>query len=218
MKANAGPPQKQFAPPRVDHPAPGEDDFGSLIEPLLPKAYQTALYLTRDPVEAEEVVQDAALRALRGFSSFTPGTNFQAWFLKILTNAFYQRGREAARSRETVSLDGSDGIPMALMDSGAALHAKADDPAQAFIQRLTDAQVRRAIAELPFKLRVVATMYFLHDLRYVDIARIVDCPLGTVRSRLHRARRDLKRALWLQVVDPEFAFAGAEQSELAACA
>lgn len=202
-------PVASFVPaPRIEDPA---DRFGRLVEPLLPKAYQTALYLTRDPIEAEEVVQDAALNALRGFASFTPGTNFRAWFLKILNNAFLQRCRAASRQRESVSLDGTERLQSDLIAADAALYGKPDDPAQSYLRQLTDEQVRSAIASLPVALRAVATLYFLHDLRYAQIADIVGCPLGTVRSRLHRARAELKRSLWLLVVDSGYAFEGVEQ-------
>ncbi len=174
--------------------------FDSLLEPVLPRAYQAALHMTRDPVEAEDVVQDAVLMALKGFGTFTPGTNFRAWFLRVLTNAFLMRRRKERRSDSMVSLD--DAQPLYLFHRTAEVGwHKAPDPVRAFFDRVVTEQVSEAIQSLPIQYRTVASLYFVEDLSYAEIASIVGCPVGTVRSRLHRARDALQRSLWEAAVD-----------------
>jgi RNA polymerase sigma-70 factor (ECF subfamily) len=179
---------------------PSPADFGSLLEPILPRAYQAALHMARDPVEAEEVVQEAVLMALKGFATFTPGTNFKAWFLRVLTNAFLMRRRKEKREKGTIAIE--DVQPLYLYSrTRETAWQDAPDPARAFFDRLITNQVTEAIQSLPDQFRTVASLYFVEDLSYAEIASIIGCPVGTVRSRLHRARNVLQRSLWEAAVD-----------------
>lgn len=175
--------------------------FETLLEPVLAVAYGVALRLSGNADDAQDLVQEAALLALRGYHSFEPGTNFKAWYLRILTNCFYGRCRK--RRREPVTVDLEDVPPLYLMTrlAGAGLHDRFDDPAAALLGRMDADQVAEAIATLPEEFRVVTALYFIDDLAYQEIADVLDCPLGTVRSRLHRGRRLLQQALWHLAVE-----------------
>ena len=171
------------------HSAP---TFDALLAPLLPTAYRAALYLTRNQADAEDVVQEAVLLALKGFSGFQPGTNFKAWFMRILTNVFYGRGRRARAAGETVSLDDVPLLYLYTKTAAAGLHSRDSNPAATLISRLETEQVAAAMEALPVEYRAVATLYFVDDLSYQEIATMLDCPVGTVRSRLNRARGRLR--------------------------
>lgn len=169
--------------------------FESLFKETLPRAYGAALHMTRNPADAEDVVQEAALQAFRAFHTFQPGTNFKAWFLRILTNVVRARYRKAKRSLATMSLDATPERCLYSRTLQAGLH-RDDSPAQRFMSRVDLEHVQAAIEALPAAYRSVVTLYFVDDLSYEDIANIVECPVGTVRSRLHRGRKLLQDALW----------------------
>lgn len=173
-----------------------ESTFEMLVAPLLPMAYGTAVRLTRDRTEAEDLVQDAALLAFRGFASFEQGTNFKAWFFRILTNAFYSRHRKDKHEKANVSMEDVPALYLHARAAGTALQSKAPDPASALLDRIDTEQVTQALDALPIEYRLVATLYFIEDFSYQQIAEVVGCPVGTVRSRLHRGRRMLRRSLW----------------------
>ena len=176
-------------------------EFDALLTPLLPTAYRAAIYLTRDQADAEDVVQEAVLLALRGFDGFQPGTNFKAWFMRILTNAFYARGRRAQVAGDTISLDDTPPLYLYSKTTAAGWHSGDTNPAATFFSKLETEQIQEALQGLPLEYRAVATMYFMEDLSYQEIANVLDCPVGTVRSRLHRARRQLQGALWTLAED-----------------
>lgn len=172
------------------------DDFEALLAPILPMAYGTAVRLTRDRTEAEDLVQDAALLAFRGFGSFEEGTNFKAWFFRILTNAFYSRHRKEKHERANLSTEEVPAFYLYSRAAEAGFQAQEPDPAAALMDRLDTEQVTEALDALPTEYRVVATLYFIEDFSYQQIAEVLGCPVGTVRSRLHRGRRMLQKALW----------------------
>ena len=169
-------------------------EFEAVFLPIAAMAYGIAVHLTRDPTEAEDLVQDAALLAFRAFGSFEPGTNFKAWFFRILTNAFYSRHRKAKHERNTLGID--DVPPLYLYGKAAEMGLEGQDPAAALLDRFDGQQVSEAFDALPEEYRVVSTLYFMQDFSYQQIADIVGCPVGTVRSRLHRGRRVLQKCLW----------------------
>jgi RNA polymerase sigma-70 factor, ECF subfamily len=171
-------------------------EFESLLSGVLDRAYGVAHHLTRSPQDAEDLVQEAALSAYRNFHQFESGTNFRAWFMRILTNAFYASYRKRKRRPETTSLEDAQPLHLlsASLEAGLLEHHK--DPAQQLVERLGEERVAGAIGALPEEFRVVCTLYFMNDASYQEIAEMLDCPVGTVRSRLHRGRRMLQRALW----------------------
>lgn len=180
-------------PPRTTDPTA---TFEQLLGPVLAPAYATARHLTRDPSDAEDLVQEAALNACRGFHTFQRGTNFKAWFLRVLTTTFYMRYRKERRTAGTLSLDAAPDLFLYKKTSAAGMHEGDANPAGTFLGRLEAEQIRAAIGSLPVDFRVVAGLYFVDDLSYEDIAGVLGCPVGTVRSRLHRSRKMLQVALW----------------------
>ncbi len=175
-------------------------EFEPLLHSVLDVAYRTAYHLASNSADAEDVVQEAALNACRHRGSFQRGSNFKAWFLRIVANVFYSRCRKASVVHESVSLD------EAMTPRGASLAAitpvaPGANPAEALLARLDLESINRAIAELPTEYRAVTALYLVDDLAYQDIAAVLEIPVGTVRSRLHRGRRLLQRELWQLAAD-----------------
>ena len=171
-------------------------DFKSLLEPVLEPAYRTAYHLTRNEADAEELVQEAALLAFKGFSRFKPGTNFKAWFFTILRNRFISTYRKKQREIKTVELEDAPELYMYSKSVESGLSAQTSEPAKHVIEQLDAEQVATALSELPMKFREAATLYFTQDMSYHDIAEVLGVPVGTVRSRLHRGRKLLQKKLW----------------------
>lgn len=171
-------------------------DFESLLEPVLEPAYRTAYHLTRNAADAEELVQEAALLAFRGFGRFEPGTNFKAWFFTILRNRFISTYRKKQREIQTVELEDAPELYMYNKSVESGLSAQNSEPAKYIVEHLDSEQVADALGELPMEFREAATLYFTQDMSYHDIASVLDVPVGTVRSRLHRGRRLLQKKLW----------------------
>jgi RNA polymerase sigma-70 factor, ECF subfamily len=176
-------------------------EFEALLSPILRMAYGTAVRLTRSRTDADDLVQDAALLAYKAFATFERGTNFKAWFFRILTNAFYSRHRKDRHEKANVSTEDVPALYLYHKTSDAGLGATETDPASAIIDRLDADRVGEALDSLPEEYRAVATLYFIDDLSYQQIAEALHCPVGTVRSRLHRGRRMLQKALWDMAVE-----------------
>ncbi len=178
-------------------------EFEVLLAPVLERAYGVALRLTRDAADAEDLVQDAALLALRGFGTFRRGTNFRAWFLRILTNTFISGKRKRRAEDTAVSLDEPPNaylqrraLDLARQQPELPVREQAGDVVRTVLGRIAADEVATAIDALPEEFRVVSTLYFLEDLSYQEIAEVVGIPVGTVRSRLHRGRALLQQRLW----------------------
>ena len=170
-------------------------EFERQLSGVLDQAYGTALRLTGIAADAEDLVQDAALLAHRGYPGFTAGSNFRAWFYRILLNRFYSNYRRQKRAGVSVDLDETPELYLYQQAAASGMTPDADT-ATALVDRLDSELVTRALDALPEEFRTVATLYFMQDLPYQEIADMLDVPIGTVRSRLHRARRMLQKALW----------------------
>lgn len=173
--------------------------FESLLYPVLDAAYGAAMNLTRERADAEDLLQDATLNALRGFGGFIAGSNFKAWFFRILHNAFLARIRASKAERGDVDLDSAPELTLMQTSDGPGRRSFGEDPS--LLAQLESEQVAAALQRLPDEYRVVATMYFIEEISYQEIADILDIPLGTVRSRLHRARKALQARLSLLARD-----------------
>ncbi len=178
----------------------GSEEFEGLLRPYLDGAYRVAYRLTGNPADAEDLVQEAALLAWRGFESFRKDSNFRAWFYRILTNAFVSKYRKTRREGKAVELEEVPELYLWSRTEAAGLHGVMQDPA-ALLDKIDGERINAAIAALPEEYRVVASLYFLEDVPYHEIAEMIGIPIGTVRSRLHRARRQLQKALWTAAVD-----------------
>lgn len=177
-------------------PAAAPPSFEELFLPLVDNAFRLALSLVRNASEAEDLVQEAALAAYRSFASFTPGTNFKAWFYRILINRHYYRYRRERGRPVAVELEEAPELYLFNRTAELGLHRGDGDPAELLMRKMTSDHVRRAIASLPRDFRIPVGLFFLEELSYEAIATVVGCPVGTVRSRLHRGRRMLQKALW----------------------
>jgi RNA polymerase sigma-70 factor, ECF subfamily len=171
-------------------------DFESLFAAVAGTAFGIASRLTRNQADAEDLVQEAALLAFRAFASFEPGTNFRAWFFRILTNCYFSKRRREKSRPVTSDLDDTPDLYLYARSAEAGFPTQGPDPAAQLLDQLGTERVVAAIARLPDEYRVVATLYFMEDLSYEDIAQTLACPVGTVRSRLHRGRKMLQKALW----------------------
>ncbi len=162
--------------------------------------------LTRSSAEAEDLVQDTLLKALRAKDHFTPGSNMRAWLLRILTNTFINRYRRGGLERSV--LDGPDADPLADGWIGASTMEAMRDPESRAMRALLEREIVKALDELPEEFRLAVVLSDVEELSYREISEIMGCPIGTVMSRLHRGRRLLKRRLYdhartLGIVGPE---------------
>lgn len=155
--------------------------------------YTACLYLTRDRDEAEDLFQETYLRAFRFFHQFTPGTNCRAWLLTIMHNAFKTQYAKRARITRVLDFDGTgSAYERTLVTESGAGH---DDPAEILLSRLLDHEIADALQSLPEEYRSTLLLVDIEDLTYEEAATALGCPIGTVRSRLSRARRLLQAAL-----------------------
>jgi RNA polymerase sigma-70 factor, ECF subfamily len=175
---------------------PVQAEFEALLSPILRMAYGTAVRLSGSRTDADDLVQDAALMAYRAFATFQRGTNFKAWFFRILTNAFYSRHRKEKHEKANLSTDEVPALYLYHKTTEAGISGSESDPASAIMDRLDADRVGEALDSLPEEYRAVATLYFIDDFSYQQIAEVLRCPVGTVRSRLHRGRRMLQKSLW----------------------
>jgi RNA polymerase sigma-70 factor (ECF subfamily) len=171
-------------------------DFDAQLLAQLSPAYGYALRLARHRADAEDLVQEAALHACRARNTFEPGTNFKAWFFRILVRCFYARHRTAKRRPQTVDLDDTPDVFLYGNFIQSGLPSYGDDPAREMLDRLGAEGVAEAIRKLPEEYGVVCTLCFMQDFSYHEIAEVLDIPVGTVRSRLHRGRKMLQKTLW----------------------
>ncbi|MGH7962484.1 MAG: sigma-70 family RNA polymerase sigma factor [Candidatus Binatia bacterium] len=155
--------------------------------------YTACLYLTRKREEAEDLFQETYLRAFRFFHQFTPGTNCRAWLLTIMHNAFKNRYPQLLRAGRTLELDGAvrEYEQKRVTDGEAGR----DDPAEVLLSRLLDSEITTALKSLPEEYRSALLLVDIEELTYEEAAAVLGCPIGTVRSRLSRARRFLQAAL-----------------------
>ena len=170
--------------------------FEREVLPLLPSLYPAALRMTRNPADAEDLVQETYLRAYRGFSGFREGTNLKAWMYRILTNTFINSYRK--RQREPVTVQDDDIEDWFLYDrlGGTATEESAESEV---LERIPDEDIRGALEALPEGFRMAVWLADVEGFSYKEIAEILDIPIGTVMSRLHRGRRALEKALWERV-------------------
>src|SRR6266487_300244 len=160
---------------------------------LSDQVYRVARRLVGSREEAEDLVQQTYERAFRSWRQYTPGTNLRAWLLRILTNLNIDRGRRQQRSPQTASLDTETGDYFLYNKLEAQSPEGADE--DRVLERLSQDSIVDALAEVPHDFRDVLVLVDIGDFSYADAAQILDIPIGTVMSRLHRGRRILKKNL-----------------------
>ncbi len=174
-----------------DGPAPGRQrEFEVVALVHRETLYRTAVRLCRNPTEAEDLVQETYLRAFRRFNRFAPGTNCQAWLRTILRNVFLNRVVRAGRE-----VPEGDGCTLERQRGRGVLAAKVITPQEELLRGLVDDRLVRALDGLPPSLREVVLLASFGEHSYREIAEMCELPIGTVMSRLFRARRRLRRVL-----------------------
>jgi len=156
--------------------------------------YRVALRLTGNPSDADDLVQETMLKAYRAWDQYEKGTNAKAWLLTILRHAFINEYRRKTRHPETVDLDAIE--PFAVFSE-----VQDDDPQGAFFDRIVDDEVLRAIDKLPDAFRETLVLSDVEGMSYQEIAQILEVPVGTVKSRLFRARQLLQTKLYDYAVE-----------------
>jgi RNA polymerase sigma-70 factor (ECF subfamily) len=172
---------------------PVRQEFDAEVLPHLDALFANALRLTRSRPDAEDLVQETVLRAFRFFERFERGSNVKAWLLRIQYNAFVNRYRRSAKERdikESMS-DGPVGEDVVSRDALRAL----TDPTGTALRPIVLREIEAALDTLPEEHRMVVLLADLEELSYKEIAEVLGCPIGTVMSRLHRARRALRDRL-----------------------
>lgn len=154
--------------------------------PLFDSLYNFAMWLARNREEAEDLVQETYAKALKGFSSFQPGTNFRAWMFRILRNAFLN-SRTGLRVSQTA--------PLELESDSPFMPVTQQTPESILLQQIDHETLCRAIEELPVSFREALLLRDVEEMGYQEIAEALSVPIGTVMSRLSRARRMLKDIL-----------------------
>lgn len=165
-----------------------------------------AMRFTRNAADAEDLVQDTLVKAMRARHQFQAGTNMRAWLIKILTNTFINRFRRGGLEKSV--LEGPDADPLADGWVSTASMQAMRDPETAALRPMLQQEIGRALDELPDEFRLAVVLVDAEELSYREVADIMGCPIGTVMSRLHRGRRMLKASLYeharaLGIVSPE---------------
>jgi RNA polymerase sigma-70 factor (ECF subfamily) len=170
------------------------DPFETEALSFLDALYRTALRMTRSEADAEDLVQETYIRAFRFREQFTPGTNLKAWLFRILTNTFINTYRRRQTQPEFTELDGVDEFSLYKRMSDLKTSSGAGNPETEFLDGLVDSEVKDALGELPEKFRQVVLLD-VEGFSYKEIAEMLDIPIGTVMSRLHRGRKFLQKRL-----------------------
>jgi RNA polymerase sigma-70 factor (ECF subfamily) len=168
-------------------------DFNSQVMPFVDSLYNTAYRMTRSAEDAEDLVQETFFKAYKYYDKFEEGTNLKAWLFKILKNTFINNYRK--RKLEPRSVDFAE-----IEDSFERIVRRDNseqppDPESEFFSGVLDDDVKKALESLPYDYRMVVILADLEDFSYKEIAEILDCPVGTVMSRLYRGRKLLEKAL-----------------------
>jgi RNA polymerase sigma-70 factor, ECF subfamily len=161
-----------------------------------PQLYSTALRMTRNAADAEDLVQETMMRGYRSFETFEEGTNLRAWLYRILTNAFINRYR--SKQRRPIETDLADVEDLYLYKRVASLeNAAATLSAEdQFLDLLTDDEVKSAVEDLPDTFKLPVILADVEGFAYKEIAEMLDIPVGTVMSRLHRGRKAMQKQLY----------------------
>lgn len=166
-------------------------EFESLAMPLMDRVYNTALQLTKNPYDAEDLVQDTFLKAYRSFHRFEPNSNFYGWIFRILLNNYINIYRSKKRRPKRIDFD----LTCAIYHNDDSSEDIEDKDLLDHYENYFNDPITRALNKLPESYRIVLLLSDVIELKYKEIAEILDCPIGTVMSRLFRARQILARVL-----------------------
>ena len=171
-----------------------QKEFTELVSPHLSSLYSTALRMTRDRDNAEDLLQDTIYKAYRALDQFRMNTNFKAWIFRILVNTFITAKRKEKNLPQRISYDDLEEFFLynRLNEMVTLPAVEAED----FIEKLFDDDVTQALEKIPYQFRLVVLLSDVNDFSYKEIAEMMQIPLGTVMSRLFRGRKLLQRQLW----------------------
>jgi RNA polymerase sigma-70 factor (ECF subfamily) len=179
--------------PRASRTSDAPVAFEAEVLDHLDALYGVALRMTKNSAAAEDLVHDTILKAVKARHQYKAGTNLKAWLLRIQTNTFINRHRRGGLERDV--LEGPDAGPLADRWIGASTMRSMRDPERDHLLPIIEAEVRQALEDLPEHFRLAIVLSDVEGLSYKEIAEVMDCPVGTVMSRLHRARKMLQLTL-----------------------
>jgi RNA polymerase sigma-70 factor, ECF subfamily len=191
---------------RISRRPPGQsgpDSFDTSLLDHLDGLYAVALRLTKNSLDAEDLVQDSLVKAMRARDQYQPGTNLKAWLFKILTNTFINRFHRGGLERSV--LEGPDADPLVDGWVGASTMRSLRDPEAQALRPIVQKEIGRALDQLPEEFRLAVLLADVEELSYKEIADVMGCPVGTVMSRLYRGRKLLQQRLYDHAVLMGFA-------------
>ena len=175
--------------------------FTDQASPHFDGLYAAAMRMTRNPADAEDLVQETLIRAYRGFEGFSDGTNLRAWLYRILTNTFINSYRAKQRRPEQTELDESEDLYLYRRLGGLEAAKMGRSAEDEMLDLFSETEVKSAIEALPESFRMCVLLADVEGFAYKEIAEMLDIPIGTVMSRLHRGRKSLQRTLYTFAVD-----------------
>ncbi len=170
--------------------------FAAAAMPFMDQLYSHALRMTRNPADAEDLVQETYLKGYRAYESFEEGTNLRAWLFRILTNSYINTYRKKQRRPGESDLGDVEELYLYRRLGGAETSTLGRSAEDELLDRLTEAEVKQAIEDLPEQYRHAVLLADVEGFAYKEIAEILDVPIGTVMSRLHRGRKRLQEQLY----------------------
>jgi RNA polymerase sigma-70 factor, ECF subfamily len=169
--------------------------FADLAMEYMGSLYSAALRMTRNPSDAEDLVQETYLKAYRAFGSFKEGTNLKAWLYRILTNTFINSYRARKRRPEQTDIDDVEDLYLYRRLGGLEAVSAGRSAEEEVLEHFTEGEVKAAVEALPEQFRLAVLLADVEGFSYKEIADILDIPIGTVMSRLHRGRKALQKTL-----------------------
>src|SRR5579872_5089717 len=169
--------------------------FAELAMEHMGSLYTAALRMTRNPADAEDLVQETYLKAYRAFGTFQQGTNLKAWLYKILTNTFINAYRSRKRRPEQTEIEDVEDLYLYRRLGGLEGAAAGRSAEDEVLDLFTETEIKDAVEALPEQFRLAVLLADVEGFSYKEIADILDIPIGTVMSRLHRGRRSLQKTL-----------------------
>jgi RNA polymerase sigma-70 factor (ECF subfamily) len=170
--------------------------FAEQAVPFMDAIYAAALRLTRNPADAEDLVQETYLKAYRGFGGFEEGTNLRAWLYRILTNTFINSYRSKKRRPDETEFDEVEDLYLYRRLGGLEAASVGRSAEDELLDWFSEAEVKDALEALPEQFRMAVLLADVEGFSYKEIAEILDVPIGTVMSRLHRGRKAMQRSLY----------------------
>ena len=173
-----------------------QEQFTSQAMEFMPSLYSAALRMTRNPADAEDLVQETYLKAYRAWATFTQGTNLKSWLYRILTNTFINTYRAKKRRPEQTEIEEVEDLYLYRRLGGLEAAMAGRSAEDELLENFTETDVKQALESLPDTFRMAVLLADVEGFSYKEIADILGIPIGTVMSRLHRGRKALQKALY----------------------